>query len=201
MCLSAASSWSRPPICPCHIFPQRGFWPPLTISPPPFLGKHGLSSCGGQSAVSLLQICRVLGVQGRGQGRAATTKPGASRSGGQPPPRLFLLVLLGFPFVSPRGKCAAAVSVDLEEIRLPAIAVCGVLDVNLLPMPPPPSHSTSGSKHRAKWPLGYICACANMQPAATHPPIPPLQTTRGLPPKYAVRPDHSALPIRGVEGE
>lgn len=66
-------------------------------------------------------------------------------------------------------------------------------------------HSTRASKHRAKGPLGYICALPKYA-ACGHPihSIPPLQTTRGLPPKYAVRPDHSALPIpgrpRGLDG-
>lgn len=85
-----SSSW--PPICPCHIFPQRGFWPPLTISPPPFPGKHGLSSCGDHSPVSPLQICPVLGVQGGGMpaitqagGRAG---PGVNHHHGRPSPFL-----------------------------------------------------------------------------------------------------------------
>lgn len=105
------------PLCP-HLGPQYvlvtyshnvAFGPLLPFPLLLFLG--GMVSHPAET--TRLSLCyRSVVCSGSGGGGAGhpPRKPGARPPGGQPPLRLFLLVLLGFPFVFPRGNCAAAMS-------------------------------------------------------------------------------------------
>lgn len=180
---------------------------------PPFsLGNMGSHPTDRPVLVSFLsQICLYCSVCRGGSGQGNNQPRRKARGKAQPDVihhhRLFLLLSpCPFPFVFPkRNRAVAMLFTDRDEIRLPAIAcrqalLCVLCCVNLLTAFPP---STIGSKHRAK-PFGLHMRLPRYAVCgpSTHPSLPlhPLQTTRGLPPKYAVRPDHSALPIHRVSG-
>lgn len=92
-------STPRPPRCPCHLFPQRGFWPPLTISHPLSLGKQGPSSCGDHSPVFVvtdLWTCEGMGVQPPRRTGGECGRPGFEQLP-PPPPRLSLALPTRIP--------------------------------------------------------------------------------------------------------